>query len=32
VVIAATGVLHRPRYPNIDGLDSFAGHAFHSAR
>ena len=32
VVIAATGVLHRPRYPDIEGLDSFAGHAFHSAR
>jgi cation diffusion facilitator CzcD-associated flavoprotein CzcO len=32
VVIAATGVLHHPSYPDIDGLDSFAGHAFHSAR
>jgi cation diffusion facilitator CzcD-associated flavoprotein CzcO len=32
VVIAATGVLHQPRYPDIDGLDSFAGAVFHSAR
>lgn len=32
VVIAATGVLHHPKYPDIDGLDSFAGAAFHSAR
>ncbi len=32
VVIAATGVLHQPRYPEIDGLDSFTGAMFHSAR
>lgn len=32
VVIAATGVLHRPRIPDIAGLDRFAGRAFHSAR
>ena len=32
VVIAATGVLHHPRYPDIDGLDEFAGPLFHSAR
>lgn len=32
VVIAATGVLHRPRMPDIEGLDTFAGPAFHSAR
>jgi cation diffusion facilitator CzcD-associated flavoprotein CzcO len=32
VVIAATGVLHHPRYPDIEGLDSFAGAKFHSAR
>ena len=31
-VIAATGVLHHPAYPDIDGLDSFEGAAFHSAR
>jgi cation diffusion facilitator CzcD-associated flavoprotein CzcO len=32
VVIAATGVLHHPRYPEIAGLDSFTGAMFHSAR
>jgi len=32
VVIAATGVLHHPAYPDIEGLDSFAGTQFHSAR
>jgi cation diffusion facilitator CzcD-associated flavoprotein CzcO len=32
VVIAATGVLHHPQYPDIEGLDSFAGAVFHSAR
>ncbi len=32
VVIAATGVLHHPRYPDIDGLDTFAGPCFHTAR
>jgi cation diffusion facilitator CzcD-associated flavoprotein CzcO len=31
-VIAATGVLHHPAYPDIEGLDSFEGEAFHSAR
>ncbi len=31
-VIAATGVLHHPAYPEIEGLDSFDGAAFHSAR
>jgi cation diffusion facilitator CzcD-associated flavoprotein CzcO len=32
VVIAATGVLHHPKYPDIEGLDSFKGIKFHSAR
>jgi cation diffusion facilitator CzcD-associated flavoprotein CzcO len=32
VVIAATGVLHQPKFPDIEGLDSFAGAAFHSAQ
>ena len=32
VVIAATGVLHHPKYPDIKGLDSFRGALFHSAR
>jgi cation diffusion facilitator CzcD-associated flavoprotein CzcO len=31
-VIAATGVLHHPAYPAIEGLDFFQGTAFHSAR
>jgi len=32
VVIAATGVLHHPALPDLDGLGSFAGACFHSAR
>jgi cation diffusion facilitator CzcD-associated flavoprotein CzcO len=32
VVIAATGVLHHPAYPDIPGLGDFAGACFHSAR
>ena len=32
VVIAATGVLHHPHIPDIEGIDTFAGTAFHSAR
>lgn len=32
VLVAATGVLHHPRYPEIAGLGSFAGPCFHSAR
>jgi cation diffusion facilitator CzcD-associated flavoprotein CzcO len=32
VVIAATGVLHHPKYPEIDGLDTFTGAMFHSSR
>lgn len=31
-VIAATGVLHHPAIPDLPGLGSFAGAAFHSAR
>lgn len=31
-VIAATGVLHHPAYPDIEGLGSFAGATFHTAR
>lgn len=30
-VIAATGVLHYPKYPDIDGLSSFNGAVMHSA-
>ena len=32
VIIAATGVTHHPQFPEIPGLDRFAGHAFHSAQ
>ncbi len=32
VFIAATGQLNRPFIPPIDGLDSFTGTTFHSAR
>ena len=32
MVIAASGVLHHPRMPEIDGLDEFEGAMFHSAR
>jgi cation diffusion facilitator CzcD-associated flavoprotein CzcO len=32
IVITATGVLHHPRMPEIEGLESFAGTVAHSAR
>src|SRR5262249_2116524 len=32
VVIAATGVLHHPRIPDIDGLETFEGAMFHSSQ
>ena len=31
-VIAATGVLHHPSFPDIKDIDSFEGEMFHSAR
>ena len=31
-VIIATGQLNRPVVPAIEGVETFAGHAFHSAR
>ncbi|MEV6276387.1 NAD(P)/FAD-dependent oxidoreductase [Nocardia sp. NPDC051832] len=31
-LVCATGFLHRPRIPEITGLDGFAGSVFHSAR
>ncbi|UPK74234.1 NAD(P)/FAD-dependent oxidoreductase [Nocardioidaceae bacterium SCSIO 66511] len=30
-VIAGFGALHTPRYPELDGLDTFEGTTFHSA-
>ncbi|MEO6092151.1 MAG: NAD(P)/FAD-dependent oxidoreductase [Novosphingobium sp.] len=32
IVIAASGVLHHPKFPDIPGQDSFGGAIFHSAR
>lgn len=32
VLVCATGTLHRPKYPSIPGLETFAGKKFHSAR
>jgi 4-hydroxyacetophenone monooxygenase len=32
VVVSALGILNVPRWPRIDGLESFAGTMFHSAR
>ena len=31
-VVSAVGQLNRPKYPNLPGVGSFAGPAFHSAR
>ncbi|WP_372412365.1 flavin-containing monooxygenase [Streptomyces luteireticuli] len=31
-VVVATGPWHRPRYPDVPGLDGFPGPVFHSAR
>ena len=31
-VVAATGILHHPAYPDIQGLDSYSGEMFHTAR
>ena len=31
-LIAATGVLHHPHYPDIEGIERFEGDIFHSAR
>ncbi len=32
IILSAAGVLHHPVYPNIEGVDDFAGAVFHSAR
>jgi cation diffusion facilitator CzcD-associated flavoprotein CzcO len=31
-LILATGQLHQPAMPKLEGADEFAGHSFHSAR
>ena len=31
-VVAATGILHHPAYPDIKGLDSFNGEMWHTAQ
>ena len=31
-IVLATGQLHRPAVPTLPGAETFAGHAFHSAR
>ena len=31
-VVCATGILHHPAYPDIEGLDTFAGDMWHTAR
>lgn len=32
LVVGATGFLHRPTYPDIPGMKTYAGPSFHSAR
>lgn len=32
MVLSAAGVFNPPKYPNIPGLDRFAGESFHTAR
>ncbi len=31
-IVMASGPLHRPKLPGIDGIDSFEGHTFHTSR
>ncbi|KZX60464.1 monooxygenase [Halioglobus sp. HI00S01] len=31
-VVAATGILHHPAYPDIEGLDRYQGEMWHTAR
>ena len=31
-VVMANGPLHRPKLPGIPGIESFAGHSFHTSR
>jgi cation diffusion facilitator CzcD-associated flavoprotein CzcO len=30
-IVLATGQLHQPSYPALEGIESFAGHSFHSS-
>lgn len=32
ILITAAGILHHPSYPDIEGLETFQGPSFHSAR
>lgn len=32
ILISACGILHTPRMPDIDGIDSFGGAIFHTSR
>jgi cyclohexanone monooxygenase len=32
IVCMANGILHKPKLPGIPGVESFAGHAFHTSR
>ncbi|MBT6272615.1 MAG: NAD(P)/FAD-dependent oxidoreductase [Chromatiales bacterium] len=32
VVLAATGILHHPKVPHFEGIESFRGPSFHTAR
>jgi cation diffusion facilitator CzcD-associated flavoprotein CzcO len=31
-IVLATGQLHQPAHPRIEGIETFAGHSFHSAQ
>ncbi len=31
-VVLCTGPLHRPKLPGVKGIESFAGHSFHTSR
>jgi cation diffusion facilitator CzcD-associated flavoprotein CzcO len=31
-LVLATGQLHQPYFPRLDGIERFAGHSFHSSR
>ncbi|MGB0113641.1 MAG: NAD(P)/FAD-dependent oxidoreductase [Ilumatobacteraceae bacterium] len=31
-LVMASGPLHRPKLPGIDGIESFTGHTFHTSR